>query len=68
MHDDRDNTIEKRRYNAAKRMYETSRSSDEYAAMRFQKAREDYESTIPWEGMGNQPLLSEMQAWLVALP
>lgn len=53
MKDDRDNTVEKRRYNAAKRMYEASRSSDEYAAMRFQKAREDYESTIPWEGMGN---------------
>mgnify|MGYP003308499730 FL=1 len=53
MHDDRDNTIEKRRYDALKRMYEASCSGDEYAAMRFQKAREDYESTIPWEGMGN---------------
>jgi hypothetical protein len=52
MHDDRDNTIENRRYNAAKRMYEASRSNDEYAAMRLQEAREDYESTIPWEGMG----------------
>ena len=52
MHDDRDNTIEKRRYDALKRMYEASRSGDEWAAMRFQEAQEDYESTISWEGMG----------------
>lgn len=53
MHDDRDNTVEKCRYDALKRMHEASRSSDEYAAMRFQEAQEDYESTIPWEGMGS---------------
>jgi hypothetical protein len=52
MHDDRDNTIEKRRYDALKRMYEAAYSSDEWATMRFQEAQEDYESTIPWEGMG----------------
>lgn len=52
MKDDRDNTVEKRRYDALKRMYEASSSDDEYAVIRFQKAREDYESTIPWEGMG----------------
>jgi hypothetical protein len=34
-------------------MYEASRSGDEWATMRFQKAQEDYESTILWEGMGN---------------
>jgi hypothetical protein len=53
MHDDRDNTIEKHKYDALKRMYEASCSGDEWAAMRFQKAQEDYESTIPWEGMGS---------------
>lgn len=52
MHDDRDNTVEKRRCNVTKKMYEASRSNDEYAAMRFQEAREEYESIIPWEGMG----------------
>jgi hypothetical protein len=52
MKDDRDNTVEKRKYDALKRMYEASCSGDEYAAMRFQKSQEDYESTIPWEGMG----------------
>ena len=53
MKDERDNTVEKRRRDAVERMYEASCSSDEFAAMRFQEAREDYDSTIPWEGMGN---------------
>ena len=53
MKDDRDNTPDRRRYEALKDMYEASCSGDEFAAVRFENAKEDYDSTFPWEGMGS---------------
>ena len=46
MHDDRDNTIEKQRERAIKRMYRASKSSDEWSHCNFQEALKDYESTF----------------------
>lgn len=53
MNDGRDNTLEKRRFDALKRMYEASKSSDEWSSYNYQQASDDYDSTFPWEGMGN---------------
>lgn len=53
MNDGRDNTLEKRRFDALKRMYEAFKSSDEWSSYNYQQASDDYDSTFPWEGMGN---------------